>query len=92
MIETTKTANQLYKESGSQLPFSEWIEEQKLKGIFIKNDTLNNIVKSVMDEPSTSSVNKPTQKTFLGLSKPILIVSTLVVVSAVIYKISTLKK
>lgn len=92
MIETTKTANQLYKESGSQLPFSEWIEEQKLKGIFIKNDTLNNIVKSVMDEPLNSSINKPTQKTFLGLSKPILIVSTLVVVSAVIYKISTSKK
>ena len=92
MIDTTKTANQLYKESGTDLPFSQWIEEQKLKGIFIKNDTLNNIVQNALEEkpvPSTPIVSKTK---FLGLSKPVLIISGVVIISAIIYKITTSKK
>ena len=44
-----------------------------------------------MDE-KTPLTEAPKKQNFLGLSKPILIVSTLVIVSALIYKFSTSKK
>lgn len=93
MTEETKTANQLYKESGSELPFKEWIEQEKNKGTFIKNDTLTNVVESVLN---SKDMEKPytTQKRnkILGLSKPVIIVSLLIIASAIGYKIYSLKK
>lgn len=41
-----KSANALYKESGSELPFKDWLTEEKAKGTFIYNDKLN---KKIMD-------------------------------------------
>jgi ABC-type phosphate transport system substrate-binding protein len=37
-----KSANQLYKESGTTLSFREWIEREKSKGIHIPNVEANN--------------------------------------------------
>lgn len=87
-----KTANQLYKESGSDLSFAEWIEQEKQKGVFIKNDTLNKIVESVLQSDSKEPYNPNKSKDkFLGLSKPVLIISSLIIVSAIVYKIYTNK-
>lgn len=93
MTEESKTANQLYKESGSNLPFKEWIEQEKDKGTFIKNDTLTSVVESVLnskDMPKTVSSTKNDK--ILGLSKPVIIVSALIIIGAIGYKIYTLKK
>jgi len=89
-----KTANQLYKESGAKIPFSQWIEEQK-QVFFIKNSSLNNVVQEVLkeqDQDAESTEKKPTQSKILGLSKPIIITSIVVIVSAIIYKVSISKK
>jgi hypothetical protein len=37
-----KSANQLYKESGTTLSFRDWIEREKSKGIHIPNVEANN--------------------------------------------------
>jgi ABC-type phosphate transport system substrate-binding protein len=37
-----KSANQLYKESGTTLSFKDWIEREKSKGIHIPNVEANN--------------------------------------------------
>lgn len=37
-----KSANQLYKESGTTLSFRDWIEREKSKGIHISNVEANN--------------------------------------------------
>jgi hypothetical protein len=93
MIEETKTANQLYKDSGSTLPFKEWIEQEKEKGTFIKNDTLTNVVESVLNSKDMTKPNL-TQKNskILGLSKPVIVVSLLIIASAIGYKIYSSKK
>lgn len=93
MTEATKTANQLYKESGSLIPFKEWIELEKEKGTFIKNDALTNVVESVLNSKDLSKpdISKKSDK-ILGLSKPVIIASILIIASAIGYKIYQLKK
>jgi hypothetical protein len=56
-----KTANQLYKESGSTLPFKQWIEREKAKGIFIPNVNANEEMKNVVGDNGldTTNENKP---------------------------------
>jgi phage anti-repressor protein len=50
-----KSANQLYRESGSTLPFKQWIEREKEKGIFIPNVEAQNEMMNVMGSESESS-------------------------------------
>lgn len=38
---TELSANQLYKKSGSSLPFREWITREKTKGVFPLNQSAN---------------------------------------------------
>lgn len=87
-----KTANQLYRESRSELSFSEWLEQEKAKGTFIKNDFLNNVVKDALSFEQTTTPTVSNKDKILGLSKPILIISSLVVVGAIAYKIYKTKK
>jgi hypothetical protein len=54
----TKSANQLYKESGSTLPFRQWIEREKAKGIFIPNINANNEMLNVMGSGSEDTEDK----------------------------------
>ena len=49
---TTKSANQLYRESGTTLPFKEWIEREKAKGIYIPNVEANNEMLSLLGNES----------------------------------------
>lgn len=44
-----KTANQLYKESGSTLPFKDWIEREKSKGVHIPNEDVNKDIESMLN-------------------------------------------
>lgn len=92
MTEETKTANQLYKESGTTLPFKEWIEQEKEKGMFIKNDTLTNVVESVLNSKEmTNPISTTKSNKILGLSKPIIITSLSIIALAIGYKIYSSK-
>lgn len=93
MTEEIKTANQLYKESGSQIPFKEWIEQEKEKGTFIKNDTLTNVVESVLNsKDETKPISTTKSDKILGLSKPVIITSIAIIALAIGYKIYSSKK
>jgi len=55
-----KSANQLYRESGSILPFKQWIEREKAKGVFIPNINANEEMKNVVgDLGEEENGNKP---------------------------------
>jgi ABC-type phosphate transport system substrate-binding protein len=45
-----KSANQLYKESGTTLSFRDWIEREKSKGIHIPNVEANNEMLSLLGD------------------------------------------
>ncbi len=69
-----KTANQLYRESGSELPFKEWINVQKSLG---------------RELPSPNKVGEANfqnmdGKNWLGIATPIIVVG-LVVVGGLLY-------
>lgn len=85
-IETPKSANQLYKESGSKLTFAEWIAVEKQKGYFIKNDSLSSLLDDIKSDKSDELDLKENKK-FLGLSKSIIILSTTIIGVAIVYKI-----
>ena len=86
-----QSANQKYKLSGSSLPFKGWLNREKAKGEIIpQKDVLNSIEQELLDKVSKGSTDvenvKPKNKTILGLSPNVLIISALVVLSALTYK------
>lgn len=109
-----RSANQLWKESNTSLSFKDWLEREKLKGVFIPNkkylafegvDTeasiYNSTIKDTLNiskerfekdlgldkKPVTLAKNK-----LFGLNKSVLIVSTLLIVGAIGYKIYQKRK
>ncbi len=77
-----KTANQLYKESGSELPFKDFIQQIKDQSILVKNEALNSIIKD--SSGSGYSIQKTTtNKNSIGLSKTVLIASVLIIITAI---------
>lgn len=83
-ITPTKTANQLYRESGSKLRFSTWLQQEKDKQVaFIKNKKLNEVIQSATDKANGVKNATPTANTFLGLSKNVIIVSSVIVIAAI---------
>ena len=83
------SANQQYKLSGSVLPFKDWINREKEKGEVIPKSGVTDVIQDAIE---TDMINKQEKeesnksKTILGLSKPILMLSALVIVGAVAYK------
>jgi hypothetical protein len=65
MIVETKSANQLYKESGSELPFKLWIEEQKEKGLFIPNPKLQEKVEEEIQETVSTTPSSKFNKRYV---------------------------
>ena len=81
------SANQQYKLSGSVLPFKDWINREKEKGEVIPKSGISDVLEA--DDYSSAGVEpikEPKKTTVLGLSKPILLLSALVIVGAVAYK------
>lgn len=90
-METEKTANQLYRESGSTLPFSEWITQQKQKvDSFIKNEPLNQLIAEEKQKlglaPQKSFYFNPSEKVF-GLSKNVILISGGLILAAITIKV-----
>jgi hypothetical protein len=64
------SANQLYKESKSNLPFKEWLKETQKKGILQNHEKMFNLIESDNDSSdndsgseSESSIKKSTKTT-----------------------------
>jgi LPXTG-motif cell wall-anchored protein len=79
-----KSANKLWKESGTTLPFKEWIEREKQK--FNYQDDNRSFDGLSLDTYSlntgVSSTSSSTTKTFFGLSNTTLIIAGLIIVGA----------
>jgi hypothetical protein len=93
-----KSANQLYKESGSSLPFKEWIAREKDKGTFMYANGLQSKINEVIAANVNQSVEDgqpkkelPKDKIF-GLNKYIVIGLGLVVVASIGYGIYKRRK
>ncbi len=89
------TANQMYKNSGSTLPFREWLNREKEKGIVIPqqgvSDRIDDELQKKLDGEEVNFI-KSGENTVLGLNKTVLIISTLIVLGAVGYTIYRKRK
>lgn len=98
-IDLGKSANQLWKESGSTLSFKTWLQREKDKGRFLPNKQLiefnsvdgtenstkiQEIIKSNLEQNKPKEVFKPNA---FGLSKSIIAVSIILVLGGVGYAI-----
>jgi hypothetical protein len=89
-----KSANQLYKESGSSLPFKEWIAREKDKGTFMYANGLQSkinevIAANITEGEDRQQVGELPKNTILGLNKYLVISVGVLLVAAVgvaIYK------
>ena len=66
------SANQLYRQSNSQLPFKKWLKETQAKGILQNHEQMYNLIEEGGgSSTNTSSVTKETTqtaKTKLGMT------------------------
>jgi hypothetical protein len=97
-IDLGKSANQIWKESGSTLNFKTWLQREKDKGRFLPNKQLlefnsiegntespaREIINETLDETKESK-NKKT--TAFGLNKYILGFSALLILGGIAYKV-----
>ena len=51
-----KSANQLYKESGTTLSFKDWIEREKSKGVHIPNVEANTEMLSLLGNENKTDI------------------------------------
>jgi hypothetical protein len=86
-----KTANQLYKESGTTLSFKEWVEREKAKGTEMRNaqieEALERLRDGLLPEEETTST-----KTFYGLDRRVWIFGAVVIGGAIAYTIYKSRK
>lgn len=97
-IDLGKSANQIWKESGSTLSFKNWLQREKDKGRFLPNKQLIEF-NQINSEDSLSDSQKLIQQTLKnksnanpkditkGLSKAVIIISVTLILGAVAFKI-----
>lgn len=62
------SANQLYKQSKSELPFKEWLKETQKKGILQNHEAMYNLIEEGANDTKTTSSTTQTAKTKLGMT------------------------
>jgi hypothetical protein len=103
VVRTDKSANQLWKESGTSLSFAQWLQREKDKGNFIPNksvvfDTEQIVADSTATIRNVLNLEKPevakekNDNTIFGLNKWLLLMSLAIVGGAVAYNIYQKKK
>jgi uncharacterized protein Veg len=97
-MDEEKSANQLWKESGTSLSFANWIEREKIKGQFVPNKQIVSAIKSDIKATIRKEVGldkeageKDNTKA-LGLSKMAIYGSLLIIAGAIAYKIYQKRK
>ena len=84
-----QSANESYRNSGSQLSFKEWLEERKATtNEFLLNKNLNEIIESAKNEiKQTTKMNVNLEsKKILGLDRNLILVSIAIIATAIIVK------
>jgi hypothetical protein len=99
LLQNGKSANQIWKESGTTLSFADWIQREKEKGNFLPNKMVSDITESIKDSlgigtPSNTALitNPSTSGKVVGLSKWVLVGSLVVITGAVVYSMVKKKK
>jgi hypothetical protein len=98
-----KTATKMWRQSGTALPFKQWIEQEKEKmsadgqtadGLLLVNRSLNDSVQNAINEAvKTGGLKKDIEnKTIFGISKPVFIVSAVLFTGGLIYLITRIVK
>jgi hypothetical protein len=97
-IDLGKSANQIWKESGSTLSFKNWLQREKDKGRFLPNkklmefnsleeeNTASDSQKLIQETLKNKSNLKPKKVTY-GLSKAVILISATLILGAVAFKI-----
>ena len=88
--ETPKTANQLYRESGTTLSFKEWIEREKAKGTEMMNKDIADAIARL--DGSSDSEKRQVPTTWYGLNKNVFVFGAVVVGAAIVYTIYKRRK
>jgi hypothetical protein len=85
-----KSANQLWRESGTSLSFKDWIQREKDKGVQIKNKLLENVVSSIQetDKKDTTDI----ARFGFGIPKWVIYTGVSIISVAVVYKLYKAKK
>lgn len=95
-MEDVLNANQLHKASGSTLPFKEWLNREKAKGTFIKNDTLASIQEDAKKDfgitTNEDELNQKSAGKIFGINKSVVIISAVIIIAAIGVKIYRAKK
>jgi hypothetical protein len=98
VLEQEKSANQTWKESGTTLSFSQWLEREKAKGAFIPNKMVADTTASIKaklgigSESDNLVITPENQNTVLGLNKWILISSVVIIVGAIAFSVYKKRK
>lgn len=85
------SANQKYKQSGSSLPFKEWLNREKAKGVVVPQKGVTDVYLGFTNETNETVENKEKKETtnskdVFGLNRNILAISTVIVLGALAYK------
>jgi|LauGreDrversion4_1035100.scaffolds.fasta_scaffold311260_4 hypothetical protein len=103
VVRTDKSANQLWKESGTSLSFANWLQREKDKGNFIPNkgvilDTDEFVadstatIRNVLNLDKPEAVDAKNASTVFGLNKWVLLLSLAIIGGAIGYKIYQKRK
>jgi hypothetical protein len=103
VVRNDKSANQLWKESGTSLSFANWLQREKDKGNFVPNksvvlDTDEFVADSTATIRNVLNLDKPVvaeekdTNTVFGLNKWVLLFSLAVIGGAIGYKIYQKRK
>lgn len=103
VVRTDKSANQLWRESGTSLSFAQWLQREKDKGNFIPNKSVvldtqqfvadsNSTIRNVLNLDKPEEVKEKGNNTVFGLNKWLLLMSLAIVGGAVAYNIYQKRK
>jgi hypothetical protein len=100
-IENGKSANQIWKESGTTLSFADWIQREKDKGRFLPNQIVSEVTDSIKnslgDLKNSLGIDAKskvidTNTKVVGLSKWVIVASLAIIGGAVAYTVIKKKK
>ena len=97
MATIEKTANQLWRESGTTLTFKEWLNREKAKymnfdgdpGVIMVNKPLNDTIQAALADARKAAgyKDRPENKTVLGLNKYVVIGAGVLVAGLIAYTV-----
>ena len=83
-----KTANQLYRESGTTLSFAEWLEREKAKG----TEMMNAEIKAAIERLNNGKEQKTQATNDLGLNKGVVVLGVMIIGAAIVWAMFNKKK